>query len=292
MIPPGGEGEIKATLKTAGRQGKTTKRITVVSNDPENPNFNLTLDGEIMVDVTMNPRNLAFGQLGKGEGGSREFEIVVNEPDKVKVKEVSIEDDRFSVKKLSQEEDGKSKWELTFKGAKEIGRLALNVKIILEGSEIPEASLPIRANIVGDLQYTSSLYFNKGDEGYPERELVLTSRSGKNITIKGVNDPDGVLNLDIAQKTGKKAVIKATVKDPEMEVSKPARHKFTVLTSDPDEGEIEIRYTVSKRRAGRLPHMRTQDMKRGMGPMRKKGEPGKMPSDKMKIKENRGEEQE
>lgn len=245
------------------------------------------LEGEILVDVSVKPRHISFGQVAKGEGAQREFEITVTEPEKVKVTGVTVDDEGFKLKKIS-EEDATSKWNIDFKGTDKIGRLATSVNIAIEGSEVPEVKLPIRANVVGDLQYTSNVYFSKRDDAFPERELVFSSRSGKSITLKGVEDPDGLLNLEITTKTGPKTTIKASVKDPEMELSRPTRHVFKVKTSDPDEPEVSIRYTISKRRAGRLPHMRGRDVKRGLGPLRDRKMFGKN-RDKTKTEEKKGE---
>jgi len=268
VIPPGGEGEIKATLKTEGREGPIKKRITVTSNDPDNPNLALNLEGEILVDISLKPRTVSFGQLGKGEGGKAEFEIVVTAPEKTKVVDVAVDDARFTAKKLADLAPGHTKWELAFSGAKELGRVAAQIIVKYESPEAAEARLSVRASVIGDLQYSSSLYFNKTETGFQEQELAFTSRSGKDVGIKKGQDPDGKLKLQIVTAKGKKAVLKATVADPEAAPVKPSRHAFTVETSDPDEPVVTIRYTITQRKPGRLPHMRDQDMKKGMGPVR------------------------
>jgi hypothetical protein len=77
---------------------------------------------------------------------------------------------------------------------------------------------------------------------------VLESNSTWEITFKG---------------TGKKVVVKTKVADPKGDYSKPSRHALKVFTGDPDESEVDIRYTISNRLPGRQPHMRKRGIRRG-----------------------------
>lgn len=54
-IPAGGRGTIKATYHTNGRPGHATKIITITSNDPVNPGFQLKLDMTVVRDVDVQP---------------------------------------------------------------------------------------------------------------------------------------------------------------------------------------------------------------------------------------------
>ncbi len=215
------------------------------------------------MDVEVTPRHLSFGQLGKNEKATREFKITVREPEKIKVVEVKADDDRFVLKKTDGDLASNSSWEITFKGTRKVGRVMGNIEVRFTGSDVESAKIPARINIVGDLQYTKSLYFHREGEGYVEREIVFSSRSGKNVHIKKVEDPEGLLAIDIAVPKGKKVVVKTKVADPKGDYSKPSRHVMKVLTGDPDEPEVDIRYTISNRLPGRQPHMRNKGKRRG-----------------------------
>jgi len=258
VIPPGGEGEIKAVLRTKGRSGTTKKRITVMSNDPETPNLSLEISGEIIVDVAVKPRHLSFGQVGKGESVSREFELKVNEPDKVKIVEVTVSDEKFALKRIEGEPSGDSKYSIELTDTKTIGRVTGKVLIKLEGSDNASIEVPIRATVVGDLRYSRSVYFNKRDGEFPEREVVFSRRSGKPVTVKNAEDPDGHLKVRVATPKGEKAIIKVTVKDPEQDYKKPVRGKLKVGVQDADEPVVEIRYTITDRPRSKMSGLRTR----------------------------------
>jgi hypothetical protein len=281
VIPPGGEGEIKVVLKTKGRAGKTKKRITVISNDPEHPSLFLNFEGEILVDVMVKPRHISFGQLGKKEQATREVTFDVAEPDKVKITGVEIEDEHFTVRKKSGDEKT-STWEVEFVGAKEIGRFNTKIMVALEGSDVEKLEVPVRAGVVGDLRYSRSLYFSKREGEFPSREVVFTTRSGKPVELKKVEDPDGKLKLTIDTPKGKKAVIKAEVADPTAKYEKPARHSFKVHTSDPDEPIVEIRYTITDRSGRRRPPLGPGAMKARPG-SGKRGAGGVQPLQKAPL---------
>lgn len=59
-VPPGGFGIIKATYHTSGRPGHATKIITVSSNDPVNPNFQMQLDMTVTREIDIQPDRLYF----------------------------------------------------------------------------------------------------------------------------------------------------------------------------------------------------------------------------------------
>ena len=63
MIPPGGEGEIKVTLRPKGTHTKISKNIVVYSNDPEQPRFTLTMKGTLLVDMIAQPPSVAIFDL-------------------------------------------------------------------------------------------------------------------------------------------------------------------------------------------------------------------------------------
>ena len=55
-IPPGGVGEVKITFRSKGYQGKTKKAVTVETDDPDNQRVRLSVSGEVVSEVTVQPR--------------------------------------------------------------------------------------------------------------------------------------------------------------------------------------------------------------------------------------------
>jgi len=253
-------------LKTAGKQGDLKKRITVTSNDPANRNISLEIKVTIVVDVMVEPRNVGFRQLGKGAEATEQLSVKVDDPDKTKVTELAIDDPRFELKMTSGVLASDSKWEVKFKGSDKIGSFEAKIAIKFTSAGEPRTmDIPIRVSVVGDLQYVRSVHFGKAPTtGFSPREVRLTSRSGKNVKIKKVEDPDGLLKIDVTTPEGNPAVFKANVANPEGDYSKPDSHTLKVHTSDPDEPIVEITYMITLRPAGRAMGSKGN---LGMGPL-------------------------
>jgi len=240
-------------LKTAGKQGEIKKRITVTSNDPNEKNLVLELQGVIVVDVLVEPRNVGFKQLGKGAEATEKLSVKVSEPDKIKVAEMVVDDPRFELKMTEGELAAESKWDVRFKGSNEIGSFQAKITVKYTSAGEPKTlEVPIRASVVGDLQYVKSVHFGKSPTtGFSEREVRLSSRSGKNVKIIKVEDPDGLLKIDVVTPVGNPAVFKASVMAKDGDYSKPTQHVLKVHTSDKDEPVVEISYMITIRNTGR-----------------------------------------
>lgn len=239
---------MKATLKTKGRAGEINKRITVASNDPKTPQLVLTLKGEIVVEVDATPRYLSFGEIGRSENTVKELTLKVTEPDKIKISSVTTADARFAVEHKGASADGGDAYTVTFKGSKLIEQVSAEVEIAYTGGEASPLKIPLRASIVGDLRYNKSLYFLKRDNSFEPRDVVISTRSGKPVKIKGVEDKDKLLKIEIAERSGKEVRIKAEVADPAGNYKAPAQHDLVIKTSDADEPELTVRYTISEQR--------------------------------------------
>lgn len=235
----------------------------MTSNDEAQKNLILEIKGEILVDVMVEPRSLSFRQLAKGQEATVVFTVKAGEPERIKIGALKLDDPRFELKMVSGDLAAESKWELKFKGAAEIG--SIQAKIVVEyAAEGPQTyEIPIHASVVGDLQYVRSLHFGKSKTGeFRERELRLSSRSGKNVKILKVEDPDGLLKIDLATAEGNPAVIKAQVADPGKDYSKPDQHTLKVTTNSADEPVVEVGYIISDRVRGPA-----EMTKGGMGPL-------------------------
>jgi len=83
-VGPGQTTEITATLNLKGRTGPQTKPMTVYSNDPRQPSYQLTLKGNAVTEVTVTPTALSFGRLQEGQSVTKEIKIIAQNPIKIK----------------------------------------------------------------------------------------------------------------------------------------------------------------------------------------------------------------
>jgi hypothetical protein len=246
-IPPGGKGEIKTSLKTAGRPGRVNQKIHVISNDPINRSQSLTIEGEVIADIAVTPSTLWLGEVKRGDKAIADFFVVVNEPDRVKITSVTVEDKRFKVRRKSESTDRNIQYELQFSAGSKIETVSAQVLVNSEGSGVPAVRLPVRAEVIGDLRYPKMIqFFNTGGHFAPV-QLVVSSRSNKRFKIKKAEDPDKVLKLTIVEANGPNAQIRAEVAD-QKSIHGPSspRSRAVVYTDDKNEPKLEILYLIYK----------------------------------------------
>ncbi len=87
-IPPGDVGEIDVTFRSGSRRGRFTKHVYVDSNDPVNPRVDLTVTGDVRVEVDVTPRGVYIGRLKVGETLERWVELTAVEVPSFSILEV------------------------------------------------------------------------------------------------------------------------------------------------------------------------------------------------------------
>jgi hypothetical protein len=196
---------------------------------------------------------VSFGQLGKAEKAARELKITVADPAKIKIGEVVSDDPRVSLTRKDGDAAGSGTFDVAFNGSDKIERVAAKVTIRYTGSDVTSIDVPVSAMIVGDLRYSKSIYFAKKDDGFEKKEVVINSRSGKDVEIKRIEDPDKKLTCTIVRRKGENAMFTAEVADPSATYKQPDQHVLKVYTTDRDEPVVEMRYMITERRGPSVP---------------------------------------
>ncbi len=62
-LAPGEELKLETQTNLRGRQGPQTKTVTVFSNDPEQPSLRLTMKGDALASIAIEPMNIQFGRV-------------------------------------------------------------------------------------------------------------------------------------------------------------------------------------------------------------------------------------
>lgn len=276
MIPPGGEGQIKVTLRPKGRATTISKTVVVHSDDPEQPEFRLTMKGKLLVDVVAVPRSVRIRDLKVGAEGAQRFELHLNEGSKAEIVSATIEDtENFTLTRLPDVElaaaptpdpaldsegsataepiSGRSLgvYEVKFRGRDSVGTTSTKIFIETTGANTPKLELSVHANAAGNLRYLKSIRFLNKDGEIVPRELHLSSRHGERPEITRVEDPDGLLDFEILPPKGKLASVSLAVRAELWSAlddnRKRAKHDLIVHTTDPEEPRITVSYSVASK---------------------------------------------
>ncbi|NVB43093.1 DUF1573 domain-containing protein [Pseudenhygromyxa sp. WMMC2535] len=245
LVPPGGKTEIEVTLKPKGSQQHVHKTVTVISDDPEQPSFPLTMQGELLVDAVAKPARLTLNNLRpKAEGVSR-FQIDIR-TESTQIESVKVLDDQehFSVHAL---EDGR--YELRFSGSERVRSFTSRIEVETTGVNTPQLIIPVRATVASNLRYGKRIQFARDEAGnIPARTIRFSGRDGVAPKIGKIEDPDGLLELKVLESKGAMATIEARVNPDKLEAMDVAKrglgHPLFVHTNDPDEPRVELGYSI------------------------------------------------
>lgn len=250
MIPPGGEGEIKVTLTPKGNQPEISKRIVVESNDPEQPRFTLTMQGKLVFDVTANPTIVAMRDLPLNTPGTGTFALQLAEGSTAKIESVTIVDpDKFEVRRIDGTPDGNATYEVKYRGRDSVGNDATRVIVKTTGENTPELTIAVQASAALNLRYVNKVRFSYRDGALQERILRISARQGDAPKIQKLEDPDGLLDIEVLDPQGPMASVRLTVREDKLQAlateARAGMHKLIVHTNDKQEPRIEIEYSVA-----------------------------------------------
>ncbi len=229
-IPPGGEGEIKATVNPKGRSGKLQKSVTVNTNDPEHRAIKLTIKADVLAAINIEPRHINFGQIEAGAGATKTATILVRKDVKTSVTGVESNNDQVKARLLPKRDD-KGRYVVEVSIAKDAKPGPLHSVITINTTEDSKVKsrLTTRAEIMGDLTYAP-------------RALNLRAGHGK-VTLERRKKDGPPFRVLEAHSTVPQFKVKMS------EVEKQARYEFDVTvepTGDIHRGALEIK-TNNKR---------------------------------------------
>jgi hypothetical protein len=204
----------------------------------------LSLEGEVISNVTIKPKRIRFGDLGKSEKASKEFWVKLRNPDKAKIDSVTIEDKNFTVSHKGDDPEKGAQYEISFNGSPDFGRISTTMRVSVQGLDKPFKNVSVVANIAGNLRYPQRLFFFKQAEGFPSKNIVISTRDGAPVTIKKMADPDGLLKLQIEKNNEPTVQIQAQVANPDIKLDQRSVHKLIIRTTDKDEPTIELTYRI------------------------------------------------
>ncbi len=174
VIPPGGRGIVKATYHTNGRPGHATKIITVSSNDPVNPSFQVQIDMTVQREVDIQPDRLYLYGLKRGEAHSSTIKVLGKTGESLQVLSATATGNVVTVTSVTPYEDPQSKRsgatiQVDVPVTLGFGSFTDNIDIKTDNPKKPDVTVPVQGEIVGPVQYNpKNLSFS------PHQEMPVT----------------------------------------------------------------------------------------------------------------------
>lgn len=197
VFAPDETGTIKVVFDPKGKKGNLARNITVFTDSLSTPSTTIVVGSHVKPVVVVEPQGVVnFAMLDKGQGGVQDIRVLGRFPE-FEVTRASTDDPmNFDIEVIPGspvEYEGETLYEQTvrvhLKDTAKPGQLRASVSIRTNEERRPIFSVSAVGRIMGDLQLSPARLtlgrLTVGDEF--EREIHVTSRSGKPFELLGAN---------------------------------------------------------------------------------------------------------
>jgi len=241
-IPPGGTGEIKATFHTKGFHGDVKKGLTVESNDPENRLVRLTIGGNVVSEVTVEPRYLDWGIPRPGDS-PRPKRLSINFLKGRGLQLVNIRSESPSVVLTKKSEDeNRAVYSVALAENLPTGRFTGRITIRSNSERVPEIHVPFQGRVQGNVKvipHIVSLGRIKPGKVFT-RHLRVSRTRKQGFTVQEVKTTTEAIATEIhEEKEGERYRIQVTY-TPGSEDRGTIAERVTILLNDGKETFLEV----------------------------------------------------
>lgn len=194
-------GEVKVTFNSQSYSGDVTKKVTVYSNDPDTPNYKLTISGKVMEEVVVTPRQLDFSQIPYGVDAAKEISLRSATDLKLKIEKVLSTDPDVAV--FFKENKDKNEYivDVLVKDNKRYGRIDGNIFIHTNSKHQEKIIVPFHGEIIGDLSvYPPRISWGVITKNKEMTFPVFVTSHKKDINVDHVEISPDFLEAEIANK--------------------------------------------------------------------------------------------
>ena len=195
-VMPGEERTVQVTHNLLGKEGKWHKRIIIRSNDPENPESVLTIQGVAVPAVSLDPPFLTFYDFKKGDSLTRDVFLINNGPLDMEIISIRGSISGVSGTYVSEESSlEKKKLQIVFDGSFPLGAFKETLIVNTDHPDYPSLRLPIFGWVKGSLivnpSWCSLRVLDPGDR--PSQTILITKETGSELEIQSVVSQDQFL---------------------------------------------------------------------------------------------------
>ncbi|MDX9910234.1 MAG: DUF1573 domain-containing protein [Phycisphaerales bacterium] len=268
VLQPGESATIAVVFNPANKRGTTDTRVTILSDDPTQPQAVVHVRSFVKETMRVEPRMLGFGRQDHKKTAEQTFKVLSSKPD-FKVEGIDTGEntpwlkgeviDRQTVM-IEGEVWQQTQIKIVLGANAPVGHLrGGTVAVLTNDPKNPKIVIPVAGEILGDLSVgPERLSFGLVNPGeVTERLINISSRSGKKVEIIEVEQEinlDTPLHITQAYPNPEQPFtiqISVAMTSPEQPV--PIRGKLMVHTTDPDQPMLEIPlYATMRTRATRV----------------------------------------
>lgn len=189
-IPPGGTSELTSRLNLQGRNGHQSKTITITSNDPDAPNYVVTIAGTATHAMQVSPERLMFGQMQPGQQITLPVEIQSAPGTALEIQGIETGGEHLHVEQDVIEPGRHVRLNVRLQAGIKPGADNSVIRVRTSSPERPLIEIPVFADIAGEIVYAPREIPLPPGAGPVTRYIVIRAGSAGPVEITGVELPD------------------------------------------------------------------------------------------------------
>ena len=241
-VPPGGVGKITATFHAKGFQGAVKKGLTVESNDPENRLVRLTIRGNVVSEVAVEPRYLDWGILQPGDSPRpKKLNIRFLKGRGLRLEKIQSESPSVVLTKKSEDEN-RAVYAVALAEDLPSGRFTGRITIRSNSERVPEVHVPFQGQVQGNIKVIPHiLSLGRITPGKVLTRHLKVSKTGKQgFTVQQVKATTEAIATEIREeKEGERYQIRVTY-TPGSEAQGRIAERITILLNDGKQTFLEV----------------------------------------------------
>ncbi len=192
VIPPHGQGKIKAVLDTEGEQGQLNKHIFISTNEGKKGEHKLTMRGEVVHPVSFRPAMIDFGRLKTGEAKSLQVKAISREEKNLEIIELDTSAHFLDARVLGPKDqasmtEGKVVFEISLTDKAPAGKFVEQVAVQTNLTGNVQNSLYVYGEIIGPIKVDPEMItFSPGINDGESPFIDLSSRDDTRFQVTKV----------------------------------------------------------------------------------------------------------
>ncbi|HVM31860.1 MAG TPA: DUF1573 domain-containing protein [bacterium] len=252
QVPPGGVGTIKATYHTQGRPGHATKIITVTSNDPVNPSFQMQLDMTVIREIDVQPERSYFYGLKHNTSQTNTVNILGKPHKLLHVLSAQAAGGQVTVQLTPLVDKTAHRYgatlSITAPASLPIGEFSDTINVKTDDPKKADLQVPIQGEVIGRVQYSPKTLYFASHQSQPSY-VQFTVNPPQGFAIRSVSSVKHLVRPDVKKMTSPDGTDGYSIEVYALQ-SLPAnsdgQDQLVVETNDAEQPKIVISVTLAK----------------------------------------------
>jgi hypothetical protein len=252
VIPPGARSSIKATYHTSGRVGHAEKIITVTSNDPVNPQFQIHMSMTVVREIDVQPDKLYLYGIHHGQARDTEVKITGKPGMQLDILSAVATNNKVTlspVKPFSDDKENKTgaTFTVSVPATYDIGNFTDEIVVKTNNAKKPEIKIDVLGEVVGKVQYNPKQFYFPAHSQMPVT-VILSVEQPNGFTIRKVESTKHLVRAysKVTSTGGNQQFL--IIAEPVNHVpdDSDGKDQVVIWTNDPEQPNLSIEVQVNK----------------------------------------------